>query len=502
MIGRVLESQVHSGGLDLHERSVDRWLGYWLSKKSVQGYAHVHSSFALFEVVLTLHDDFAGHLSYLPHHFVDMTVLDAEGPGQYAMFHVATAQPMTDAHLGAATMAPGVAVRKVEERKVVTYGDVRQHPSIPCGVESRERKISAHDQRQDLRTVGNAKDVKGCTFNIPIQYITQAEDYERIRDEDRAQVVKLKESMAWNPHSFQNTSLVYVIWADSGEHLTSADQFDPNKVYDGVYRFVCFGHQHSLTARRELHQEQPDNEAFQQIECKLHFNLQSDMVRFLADEQNSVDQNVKGKSHQQIIKSMRVGMQASKGPLHKLYWHCGITDWDVQLQDWTEDGLVKQLEKHDPRTFRLPRKPEVRKQVYERLSKGDWANVNDWQLFGGDVKSSKWFPVLSYLTSSQQMQIKAEVLQTNHISYANDYATHWSIATVRQDTWEFIVRIMHAYGEGILKGQTKTPTKGSSKKRKIWAPDSEIVDMTTETSGAEEALKDVGVDLKKKIEVG
>ena len=33
------------------------------------------------------------------------------------------------------------------------------------------------------------------------------------------------------------------------------------------------------------------------------------MVRFLADEQNSVDQNVKGKSHQQYIKSFRMGMQ-------------------------------------------------------------------------------------------------------------------------------------------------------------------------------------------------
>ncbi|KAK3275117.1 hypothetical protein CYMTET_16749 [Cymbomonas tetramitiformis] len=114
--------------------------------------------------------------------------------------------------------------------------------------------------------VVKAKDVKGCTFNIPIQYIIQAEDYERIRDEDRARVVNLKESMAWNPHSFQNTSLVYVIWAESGEHLTSAEEFDPSKVYDGIYRFVCFGHQHSLTARRELHAEQPDNEAFQQIE--------------------------------------------------------------------------------------------------------------------------------------------------------------------------------------------------------------------------------------------
>ncbi|KAK3287886.1 hypothetical protein CYMTET_4619 [Cymbomonas tetramitiformis] len=73
--------------------------------------------------------------------------------------------------------------------------------------------------------VVNAKDVKGCTFNISIQYIIQAEDYVRIRDEDRAQVVNLKESMAWNPHSFQNISLVYVVWADTGEHLTSAEEF-------------------------------------------------------------------------------------------------------------------------------------------------------------------------------------------------------------------------------------------------------------------------------------
>ncbi|KAK3253145.1 hypothetical protein CYMTET_37573 [Cymbomonas tetramitiformis] len=168
----------------------------------------------------------------------------------------------------------------------------------------------------------------------------------------------------------------------------------------------------------------------------------------------------------------------------------------MQAQDWTEDGLVKQLEKHDPKTFKLPRKN--RKHIYEKLSKGDWANVNDWELFGGDVESGKWFPVWYFLTSAQQLQIKAEVLQMNHISYANDYATNWSMATVRQDTWDHIVRIMHAYGAGILKGQTKTPTKGSSKKRKTWTPESEIVDMTTKTSGAEEALKDVGVDLKKK----
>ncbi|KAK3252225.1 hypothetical protein CYMTET_38468 [Cymbomonas tetramitiformis] len=65
------------------------------------------------------HDDFAGHLTYSRNHCPDVTVLDAEGPGQYAMFDVATARPMSDVHLGAAMMPPGAAAKKVEESKVV-----------------------------------------------------------------------------------------------------------------------------------------------------------------------------------------------------------------------------------------------------------------------------------------------------------------------------------------------------------------------------------------------
>ena len=45
------------------------------------------------------------------------------------------------------------------------------------------------------------------------------------------------------------------------------------------------------------------------MQVVLYINLQSDMVRFLADEQNMVDQNTKGKTHKKIMKSMRVGMQ-------------------------------------------------------------------------------------------------------------------------------------------------------------------------------------------------
>ncbi|KAK3259487.1 hypothetical protein CYMTET_31516 [Cymbomonas tetramitiformis] len=51
-------------------------------------------------------------------HCPDVIVLDAEGPGQHVLFGVATARPMSDAHLGAAMMAPGAAAKKVEESKV------------------------------------------------------------------------------------------------------------------------------------------------------------------------------------------------------------------------------------------------------------------------------------------------------------------------------------------------------------------------------------------------
>ncbi|KAK3250800.1 hypothetical protein CYMTET_39834 [Cymbomonas tetramitiformis] len=70
-----------------------------------------------------LHDDFAGYLTYSRNHCPDVTVLDAEGPGQHVLFDVATARPMSDAHLGAAMMAPGVAAKKVEESKVDGNGD-------------------------------------------------------------------------------------------------------------------------------------------------------------------------------------------------------------------------------------------------------------------------------------------------------------------------------------------------------------------------------------------
>ncbi|KAK3247889.1 hypothetical protein CYMTET_42627 [Cymbomonas tetramitiformis] len=107
-------------------------------------YSFIHHKLqrVLFEVAKSafplasgLHDDFVGHLMYSPNHCPDVIVLDAEGPGQHVLFDVATARPMSDAHLGAAMMAPGAAARKVEESKVATYGDVCPHHFVRFGVE-------------------------------------------------------------------------------------------------------------------------------------------------------------------------------------------------------------------------------------------------------------------------------------------------------------------------------------------------------------------------------
>ncbi|KAK3264305.1 hypothetical protein CYMTET_26946 [Cymbomonas tetramitiformis] len=76
-----------------------------------------------FRLASALHDDFAGYLTYSRNQCPDVTVLDAEGPGQHVLFDVGTARPMSDAQLGAAMMAPGAAAKKVEESKVDGNGD-------------------------------------------------------------------------------------------------------------------------------------------------------------------------------------------------------------------------------------------------------------------------------------------------------------------------------------------------------------------------------------------
>ena len=79
-------------------------------------------------------------------------------------------------------------------------------------------------------------------------------------------------------------------------------------------------------------------------------------------------------------------MQAQRGPLHKLYWHCGITEWEHATNDWREHGLVKELAKEYPSLFGLPEDPESRLEIYTNLSNQDWNNVNAWRFFGQKVK--------------------------------------------------------------------------------------------------------------------
>ena len=115
------------------------------------------------------------------------------------------------------------------------------------------------------------------------------------------------------------------------------------------------------------------------------------------------------------------------------------------------------------------------------------------------MPNGKWWPVWDYLTGAQQTQIKAEVLYMNHIPVANEVATTWTIATSRQDTWDLVSKIMQMFRENLLKGQTKTPSKaGKGKRKAAFDLDSDVVDLSTETAEAEQALQAVGVDPKQK----
>ncbi|KAK3275459.1 hypothetical protein CYMTET_16412 [Cymbomonas tetramitiformis] len=100
-----------------------------------------------FPLASALHDDFAGYLKYSPNHCPDITVLDAEGPGRHVMFDVATTRLMAEAQFGAAMMAPGAAVKRVEESKeeVDEGEDMREDEEgevpLGCSMGWRERWI-------------------------------------------------------------------------------------------------------------------------------------------------------------------------------------------------------------------------------------------------------------------------------------------------------------------------------------------------------------------------
>ena len=80
-------------------------------------------------------------------------------------------------------------------------------------------------------------------------------------------------------------------------------------------------------------------------------------------------------------------MQAQRGQLHKIYWHCGITEWDPSVNDWRENGLVKQLAEHYPLLFKIPSSPESRLEVYNNLKDKNWSDVDAWKYFGSKVKN-------------------------------------------------------------------------------------------------------------------
>ncbi|KAK3246281.1 hypothetical protein CYMTET_44180 [Cymbomonas tetramitiformis] len=60
-----------------------------------------------FQLVSTLYNEIAGHLTYRPNYSPDVPVFDVEAPGQRVLFDVATARLMAGAHRGAVKMAPG-----------------------------------------------------------------------------------------------------------------------------------------------------------------------------------------------------------------------------------------------------------------------------------------------------------------------------------------------------------------------------------------------------------
>ena len=120
------------------------------------------------------------------------------------------------------------------------------------------------------------------TITIPIKFIKQAQGKGRPRTLNEQHAASLAEMMWWSPNAGAGSpALVCVEAVDGDETTTDRDKFDWEKVIDGKYKFICFGHQHLLHGKnlcverdaKEHPDESEQRENFKLMDCRLYIGL-------------------------------------------------------------------------------------------------------------------------------------------------------------------------------------------------------------------------------------
>ena len=185
---------------------------------------------------------------------------------------------------------------------------------------------------------------QGSVCRLPIKCMYHATGYEACRKQERGWVNEIKANRKANPYAPFNAGLVAV------DGVKTRAEFSLKKALKGDYKCKVFGHQHCFQATDELNEEIPTEPAFERFESKIYIGLTPDMIRFLGEMQNTIDQQTKGRSNIDLMKGLRSTMSEKDGVLYTVYREALISEFEAPeevevdaLGRWREDGLVAKM---------------------------------------------------------------------------------------------------------------------------------------------------------------
>jgi hypothetical protein len=307
--------------------------------------------------------------------------------------------------------------------------------------------------------------------------------YEACRNQDRGWVNEIKANRKANPYAPFNAGLVAV------EGVKSRSEFSLKKALAGEYRCKVFGHQHCFQGTYELNEEDPTEVAFQSFESKIYIGLTPDMVRFLGEMQNTIDQMQKGRSNIDLMKGLRSTLSEKYGVLYTIYRDALMSEFQATGDEvaspgqWRQDGLVAKMAKFEAdRGFTLPdvtKYPKGFMYIEERVTAGE---VDDDEVEVEEQTTvvlneaidthlslvMSWWPIMEHLDQAMLTYAKDQAFAKHSVTEPgpkNLYFVHWTVANFRKQTWDLCEDIMDKYMKFELKG-LKNPLATNVTKRK------------------------------------
>ncbi|KAK3273902.1 hypothetical protein CYMTET_17889 [Cymbomonas tetramitiformis] len=318
---------------------------------------------------------------------------------------------------------------------------------------------------------------QGSVFRLPIKCLYHATGYEACRDQERGWVNEIKSGRKENPWAPFNAGLVAI------DDVKTRAEFSLKKALKGEYRGKVFGHQHCYQATDECHEEIPLEIAFAFFESKIYIGLTPDMIRFLGEMQNQIDQKTKGKDNTQFMQGLRSTLFEKHGVVYKVYREALISEFVASVPEDTErgtpyqpgyyevGGLVEKMARFEsehgfsvPDPEKYPKGFQYIENVETSEHEGDPEALPEVEVtvkvLDDDINAhldrvTDWYPVMSHLNQSMETHVKQVAMSKHSVFGAtqiNHYFMHWTIANFRPQTWDLCVSIMEAYRRFDLKG--------------------------------------------------